>query len=134
MNLCLEAAGHTLVVAIQAFSLLWIHSVERTEWREEWAIEGDRLRVVEAAVSATGAGMEIPDGAVLQDGAWHYRPDLPPQARVAFADAGRADSDWTLCAKDTCVSLRSVLPVRGEGFVMQACDRPGVPLEALPVR
>ena len=131
MSLCLTAGAKVLTVAVELFTLTWTHSVERTEWRETWAVENGELVLAEASVEGSGAGMEIPDGAVLRDGAWHYRPALPPQARVAFADAGRDGSDWTLCDERACIDLRDALPVVGRGFTMRACEDDGRAIASL---
>ena len=132
MSLCLSAGGTVLALALQTFSLSWTHSVERTEWREEWRLLGERLVVESASVSGSGAGMEIPEGAILRDGAWHYRPALPPQAQVIFADAGRGAGDWRLCSAGTCRNVSDLVPSRGASFTLSICDRPGRDLADLP--
>ncbi len=91
MPVCLALAQAQAVVAVlptDVFTLLWTHSVERTEWREEWRIDDGRLRVVAATVAGSGAGMEPPPGAVLVDNAWHYVPAVPPMARLLLARGG----------------------------------------------
>lgn len=128
MTLCLAAGAATLALALGSFTLSWTHSVERIEWREHWAVERDGLVLRQAAVKGSGAGMEVPDDAILRDGFWFYEPRLPPQTRVSFADAGRAGSDWTLCDGERCAALRSLLPVEGNGFSMEACERSGIGL------
>ena len=95
MNLCIEAAGAIVALALQSFTLSWQHSVEKIEWSESWAVSDAGLVLEEASVQGTGAGMEIPEGAVLRDGAWHYRPGLPPLPELVLSDAGRG-ADWTL--------------------------------------
>ena len=132
MSLCLSAGGAVLAFAIEAFSLSGTHSVERTEWREEWRVTAEGLVIDSASVSGSGAGMEIPEGAVLRDGAWHYRPRLPPQPRVTFADTGRDTGDWRLCAGGTCRAMGELVPSRGSSVTLSACDRPGRVLPELP--
>ena len=132
MSLCLSAGSTVLALALEAFSLSWTHSVEKVEWREEWRLLGDGLVIESASVSGTGAGMEIPDGAVLRGGAWHYRPALPPQAQVSFADAGRGAGDWRLCSGGTCRDIGELVPSRGASVTLSLCDRPGRTLADLP--
>lgn len=131
MSLCLSAGNSVLALALEAFSLSWTHSVEKTEWREEWRVLSDGLVIESASVSGSGAGMEVPDGAVLRDGAWHYRPALPPQSQVAFADAGRGTGDWRLCAGGLCRDIGDLVPSRGSSFTLSVCDRPGRELSDL---
>ncbi len=88
MPVCLALAQAVVaVLPTDAFTLLWTHSVERTEWREEWRIDDGRLRVVAATVAGSGAGMEPPPGAVLVDNAWHYVPAVPPMTRLRLANS-----------------------------------------------
>ena len=103
--LCLSTAGALAAkLALSAFTLAWTHSVERTEWQEDWRIEHGALVVVEARVKGTGAGMEIPDDAVLRDGWYVYRPHLPPLPALDLARSG-AVADWRLCAHGRCEVL-----------------------------
>jgi hypothetical protein len=53
----------------------------------------------EARIRGTGAGMEPPAGAVLQNGVWHYRPPLPPQAVLRLAHSPHAGG-YTLVHDD----------------------------------
>ena len=132
MSLCLSGGGVTLALALETFSLSWTHSVERTEWREDWRLTEAGLVVESAAISGSGAGMEVPDGAVLRDGAWHYRPMLPPQAQVTFADAGRGAGDWRLCGHEVCRDVGDLVPSRGGHFTLRACRRAGLSLAEAP--
>ena len=68
MGSCLIAGAMTLALASPGFTLSWTHSVEKITWRESWAITGTGLRLTEAAVKGSGAGMEPGDGAVLRNG------------------------------------------------------------------
>jgi hypothetical protein len=95
-------------IETQAFTLSWIHSVEKVRWEEDWRVTPAGLVVAEARIRGTGAGMEPPDGAVLRDGAWHYRPALPPLPEVVLADAGVVP-DRELCALGRCRPLHAWL-------------------------
>jgi hypothetical protein len=134
MSLCLSAGGTILVLALEAFSLSWTHSVERTEWREEWRLTDDGLVIMSASVAGSGAGMEVPEGAVLREGAWHYRPTLPPQPSVAFADASSDAGDWRLCSEGTCRMVGDMVPSRGSTLTLSACNLPGRGLASVPPR
>jgi hypothetical protein len=105
LALCILAAGKTTVLAASAFTLAWTHSVEKTRWEEDWRVTPAGLALVAARVEGTGAGMEIPDGAVLEDGVWTYRPDLPPQAALLLASSGATAGGWEFCAEGRCLTL-----------------------------
>ena len=98
--ICVGEGAAALVIAANAFTLSWTHSVERTQWREEWTLERGALRLVSASVAGSGAGVDPPDGAVLRDGAYHWRPDLPAVPSLALAASGATGGGWTLCPAD----------------------------------
>lgn len=103
MSLCIaQAAGETITIAALAFSLGWTHSVEKTEWREEWRIEGAALRLTEARVKGSGAGMEPGEGARLKDGWWVWTPAIPPVDSLTLAASGATGAGWRLCANGRC--------------------------------
>ncbi|KAA0684703.1 DUF1850 domain-containing protein [Azospirillum brasilense] len=104
--LCLSALGGAVLAALpgSAFSLSWTHSVEKTEWREEWRIEDGRLVLAEARVKGGGAGMEPPAGARLAAGWWVWVPAVPPLERVVLA-ASSFTPEHELCVEGTCRPL-----------------------------
>ncbi|CAO3374695.1 DUF1850 domain-containing protein [Azospirillum argentinense] len=104
--LCLSALGGAVLAALPGptFTLSWTHSVEKTEWREEWRVEGGRLILTEARAKGSGAGLEPPEGARLADGWWVWTPAVPPLERVVLA-ASSFTPDHTLCAGGTCHPL-----------------------------
>jgi hypothetical protein len=74
--------------------------VEKTEWRETWRVEGRELVLDEGRVRGSGAGMDPPEGAVLQDGWWVYRTAQKTPLRVPLlrlAVSGATGSGWRLC-------------------------------------
>lgn len=103
MTACLMAGAVALSVA-QGFTLGWTHSVERTGWRENWRVEGDRLHLVSAAIRGSGAGMEPGEGAVLKDGWLEWQPDLRVPA-ITLAASGATGAGWTLCTDSGCREL-----------------------------
>jgi hypothetical protein len=109
-GLCLTAGGKTIAIAIEAFSLLWTHSVERTEWREEWRIEGERLVIESAFIQGSGAGMEPPAGAIPVKGGWSYHPKKEP---LESLDLSRSEfsPDYQICWKNACRSISEILPL-----------------------
>lgn len=129
MSLCVLTGGAALALAVEAFTLSWTHSVERTRWEEDWRVTAAGLELVEARVAGSGAGMEPPEGAVLRDGFWAFAPNLPPMPEVLLAASGATGSGWRLCAAAACLDLgaRAGSPVR-----LAPC--PGHPDGASPPR
>lgn len=110
MSLCLATPTVALTLALNGFTLSWTHSVEQTEWRERWRVDGHELVLEEARVRGSGAGMEPPEGAVLRDGWWVYQPALRVPA-LHLAVSGATGSGWKLCTEaDGCIDLEARLP------------------------
>lgn len=109
MSLCLTAGAVVTKLAVDAFTLTWIHSIEKIRWEEDWRVEAGALHLVAARIRGTGAGMEMPAGAVLRDGAWHYRPEVPPQAGLRLTHSPYAQP-YTLCTASACRPLADYLP------------------------
>ncbi|WP_285260939.1 DUF1850 domain-containing protein [Halopseudomonas bauzanensis] len=102
--LCLGLAGVIWAqLPLAEFTLAWDHSVEKIRWEEDYQISPAGLLLREARIRGNGAGMEIPDGAVLRDGSWHYHPKLPPlqPLRLGRSDAAAA-GDYHLCSATGC--------------------------------
>jgi hypothetical protein len=104
MSLCLAAAGLAVELAISSFTLAWTHTVEKTEWQEDWRVEDGRLVLAEARVQASGAGMEPPADARLVDAFYLWRPNVPPLTEIVLRRAPEA-GDWRLCADGRCAAL-----------------------------
>lgn len=123
---CLFVAG-TLVATLAdpAFSIAWTHSVAKTRWVESYRVEGASLRLVEASVEGSGAGMEPPPEAVRRDGRWHWRPGraLPELVLARSRHAG----DYALCTAGSCRDLAALAgpPVDGQAVVIRPCDAHG---------
>lgn len=100
--LCIATAAGIVRVAVTAFTLVWTHSVEKVEWREDWIVQPGRLVLVESQVKGSGAGMEPGDDAVLRDGWWVSRPHRAVE-QLLLADSGVA-GQWKLCTPD-CTPL-----------------------------
>jgi hypothetical protein len=118
MSLCILGLGETVTLAAALFSLSWTHSVEGTRWQETWLVGDAGLRIMEARIKGSGAGMEPPQGAVLRDGWWVFRPELPAQEKLVLAASGATQDGWTLCANGTC---RTFGEKPGEPITLHAC-------------
>jgi hypothetical protein len=120
-GLCLAAAGLVLALPLQSFTLAWTHSIEKVRWEEDYRIENGRLRLTEARIAGTGAGMEPPPDAVLKDGVWHYRPQLAPLERVRLTRSGYV-ADYQLCAAGRqCQPLGAIVSARADIVDMSVC-------------
>lgn len=104
MSLCVVGAK-TLAIAVNVFTLSWTHSVQKTLWQERWRVEAGGLRIVEARVEGSGAGMEAGEGAKFDGRFWRWTPNLPllPQLLLRRSDA--VPQGWTLCAAGTCRAI-----------------------------
>jgi len=109
MSLCLAAGAVAASLAIDSFTLSWIHSIEKIRWEEDWRIEGRALVITEARIRGSGAGMEPPEGSVLRNGIWHYRPAVPPQKVVRLSHSPYS-SGYELCIEGRCRPLADHLP------------------------
>ena len=114
---CAVLAGATLLISPGPFTLAWTHSVQHIRWEEDWQVRDGQLVITAARVRGTGAGMEIPAGAVLHDGAWHYRPGLPAQRSVRLANSAYGGA-YEICHGNTC----SQLPQADGELALQACE------------
>jgi hypothetical protein len=123
MGLCIAAGGTVLkaYAGIAAFTLAWTHSVQKTEWEEDWRIVDNRLAIVEARVQGTGAGMEPPPDSQFDGHFWRWAPRVAPLAQVVLRRSGATD-DWRLCVDGTCGPLSAVLPADADPVVLSACD------------
>ncbi|CAO3403804.1 DUF1850 domain-containing protein [Azospirillum palustre] len=122
-GLCLFALSGALLASLPgaAFTLSWTHSIEKTEWREQWTVEAGRLRLVEARIRGTGAGMEPgPDARMTADGWMAWRPDLPPQDSVTLAASGFT-AEHRLCVGGDCRRLPGWTGIADRAITLRAC-------------
>ena len=122
MALCLTAGVVSAVLAINSFTLAWMHSIERVRWEEDWRVDAGQLQLVAARIKGSGAGMEPPDDAVLQGGAWHYRPRVAAMDRLTLAHSPYT-AGYELCTGGSCRLLADYLPGIEESatIVLAAC-------------
>jgi hypothetical protein len=117
MLICL-IAGLLLAPLGDAVTLRWTHSIEKIVWEEDYRLEADHLRLVEARVRGTGAGMEPPADAVLKEGAWHYTPHLPLLSRIELRHSPHVPP-YILCNANQCQPVTAWLPELEENAVLQ---------------
>jgi len=123
LTLCLASAGAVKVLSLAAFTLVWTHSVEKTDWQEDWRITPKGLELVQARVNCFGAGMEPPADARLVDGWFQWQPRRPPMPEVVLGNSGAA-GEWRLCNDGSCRTLSEIFghPIGANVIKMSACD------------
>jgi hypothetical protein len=120
LGLCMTAGVFQAFVAAQSFTLAWTHSIEKVRWEEDYRIVDNRLELTQARVRGSGAGMEPPPGALLRDGAWHYRPRIDTLPALVLA---RSDytADYELCLDGACRPLTHWIPVAPSPTRIEPC-------------
>ncbi|WP_341520063.1 DUF1850 domain-containing protein [Pseudomonas sp. G.S.17] len=102
IGLCLGLAGVVWAqLPISTFTLAWNHTIEKIRWEEDYRVTELGLLLGEARVRGTGAGMDIPQGAQLKNGSWHYHRQLPPLQPLKLGRTPEA-GDFELCFDDSC--------------------------------
>ena len=115
--LCLTAGVLTAALAWDGFTLAWTHSIEKIRWEEDYAVQGQVLLLTEARVRGSGAGMEPPEGARLDEqGVWHYVPKLPPLPVLRITQSAYT-AGYELCHAGRCQVLPDLLPGVPDGVV-----------------
>ncbi|WP_375057559.1 DUF1850 domain-containing protein [Zobellella sp. DQSA1] len=118
--ICLASGPALVMLLTGGISLSWDHSVEKIRWTEYYRAEAGLLHLVEARVQGSGAGMEAPPGARLEQGSWRWRPDLRLE-RVTLASS-EFTGDYTLCPDSgPCRPLGHWLPA-GHSVTLTACE------------
>ena len=120
MSLCILAGGKTVVLATAAFTLSWVHSVEKTRWEEDWRVTPAGFEIVEARIKGSGAGIDPPPGSILRNGWWSYRPAIGIQASLRLAASGTTGAGWSLCARERCMTFGAEA---GEPVIVTACGQ-----------
>ena len=124
LSLCLASAGVVKTLSVVAFTLVWTHSIEKTEWQEGWRVTPEGLELVQARVKGFGAGMEPAPDARLVDGWFQWQPKRAAMPEVVLANSGAA-GEWRLCSDGNCRTLSEIFghPVGANVIRMSACDR-----------
>jgi hypothetical protein len=107
IGLCLAAVGVAISLPLHSFTLAWTHSIEKIRWEEDYRIVEGRLNLSESRIRGSGAGMEPPEGAVLTNGVWHYRPALAAQERLRLARSPYV-ADYDMCWNGRCWPMAAI--------------------------
>jgi hypothetical protein len=115
-GICL-VAGLLVAALDDSITLAWTHSIQKIVWEEDYRREGAALRLTEARVRGTGAGMEPPQNATLKQGVWHYVPALPALPSVQLRHSPHTEG-YRVCSGDRCRPLTEWLPGLPDETVM----------------
>jgi hypothetical protein len=125
--LCLAAAAGSAPVPVLlpdgGFTLAWTHSIEKVAWEEDYLVAGGWLYLAQARVRGSGAGMDVPPGAVHAGGAWGYRPAERWHRELRLTRSDYA-GDYRLCIGGSCRELRHWRPVDDGVTVATDCTPP----------
>lgn len=108
MDAICVAAGLLIAQCGREATLRWTHSIEKIVWEEDYRSQGNCLRLSEARVRGSGAGMEPPAEAVFQNGTWHYTPGMAVFPEVQLRHSPYA-APYTLCCDGRCQPLQDWL-------------------------
>jgi hypothetical protein len=122
MSVCFIAGGVTKALQVSAFTLAWTHSVERTDWQEDWRVTAAGLTLSEARIKGSGAGVDPAPDARLSDGWWRWNPAPAGRDQVVLGNSDAAGS-WLICVAGTCLPLPEIMGIAAAGHpvVMQRC-------------
>lgn len=130
LGVCLMLAAQPTLpprfVPVQAFTLAWTHSIEKTRWEEDYQVVQDAqgrtlLRAGQARIRGSGAGMEPPADARLQRDGWYvYQPAQGPLEELRLTRS-RFVPDYEWCTTGRCRPLRSVMPNDGAVTLLRPC-------------
>lgn len=104
LALCLTVGAQQVAIPVTRFTLAWQHSVEKVRWEEDYIVAAPWLFAAGARIRGSGAGMEPPAGAVLQDGVWHYAPGNRWLRALTLARS-EFGGDYLLCSDGRCRPL-----------------------------
>jgi hypothetical protein len=108
-GICLAAGVLAASLPLSSFTLAWTHSIEKIRWEEDYRVAGNALVLGEARIRGSGAGMEPPADARLENGVWHYKPQLPPLEKLRITQSPYT-AGYEICAGGACRPLTAVLP------------------------
>ncbi|MEK9968751.1 MAG: DUF1850 domain-containing protein [Ferrovibrio sp.] len=126
-GLCLALGAAVVALGVNQVELRWTHSVQKSEWREQWSVTAAGLVLQQAAVQSSGAGMDPGEDAVMRDGFWVWRPALPPQPELILTRSPYTPGDWHLCTAAGCHDLGGYFPgiAADQAVTMRPCGPGG---------
>ena len=118
--ICLSAGVMIATLALQGFTLSWVHSVQKSEIQEDYRLEAGGLVSSEARIKGSGAGFDPPTGSRLSEGWWRWQP--ASHHRELILARSSAPGEWRICLDHSCQPLSHYLPESGDTAVrITAC-------------
>ncbi|TWI57696.1 hypothetical protein IQ22_00913 [Pseudomonas duriflava] len=109
IGLCLGMAGIAWAfLPISDFTLAWQHTIEKVRWEEDYHLLSQGLLLTEARVKGSGAGMTIPEDAILEKGSWRYHRSIPPLQPLRVGRTPEA-GDYEICMAGHCQPMSTWL-------------------------
>jgi hypothetical protein len=105
VSLCVASSLKVVSYAVSLFTLTWFHSVEKVEWQEDWKIINSKLKIIEARVKGSGAGMDPPENSKLIKGWWIYKPKISAKDELILATSEANIKNWSICFNGKCEEL-----------------------------
>ena len=104
------ASALRATIPAHEFTVAWMHSVEKIRWEERYRVEGDALRLVQARIQGSGAGMDPPPDATFHAGWWSWQPSIGPLpvVRLTLSSYTR---DYDLCWGGRCQRLQRLVAI-----------------------
>ena len=134
IGVCLTLLGATgstaterAFIPVQQFTLAWMHTIEKVRWEEDYAVANDTgtsdvvLKAVAARVRGSGAGMEPPPDAQLNNGWYSYKPQISQPKVLRLTRSGFA-ADYEFCISNFCRPMSDFLPSDGGITLLTACS------------
>jgi hypothetical protein len=120
MALCITGGALAAHLAINAFTLSWMHTIEKVPWEEQWRVEPTQLLLTQARIKGSGAGMEPPPDAKLDHGWYVWQPANGARDQIVLRLSGIGT--WTFCAENIpCAPLQSVLGGDADPITLKPC-------------
>ncbi len=122
-GICL-IAGLLVAPLGEAITVQWTHSIEKILWEEDYRLEPDGLRLIEARVRGSGAGMEPPEGALFRAGSWHYVPRLSALPLIQLRHSPYV-RPYVICNAERCRSVTDWLSDLPDNAILELapCSR-----------
>ena len=120
MALCVAGAGLVVQLAVQSFTLGWMHTIEKVPWEESWRVEPTQLVITEARIKGSGAGMEPPPDARLDHGWYVWAPSNNTRKEIVLRLSGIGT--WTFCADGKCRPIQDVLGREADPISLTPCS------------
>ncbi len=118
MGLCLASAGIVKTLSVTAFVLAWMHSVEKTEWQDDWRVSPQGLRIIEVRIKGSGA---VTDALALDPALCRPGSKAAPDALVAACNAAFNLEAATASEKIAALRVRASA-WRAKGELRRALD------------